>query len=219
MNVALFGGTFDPIHSGHLSAARAAVKSFTLDRIYFVPASLPPHKRTRHLTPFAHRYAMVSLACAGERQFVPSLLEALEESRGEPNYTIVTVRRVAATLAPSDRLYFLIGADAFLDLPHWRDWVALLEACDFIIVSRPGFPIAEIAKVVPPELRAGPATDNSIPLRRSTLHLLTTVEADVSSSGIRRLAAEGKSLAGLVPDAVADYIQKLGLFLHEHPAE
>ena len=219
MNVALFGGTFDPIHSGHLSAARAAVNSFALDRIYFVPASLPPHKRTRPLTPFAHRYAMVSLACAGVLPFIPSLLEAPEESRGEPNYTVVTVRRVAATLAPSDRLYFLIGADAFLDLPHWREWVALLDACDFIIVSRPGFPIAEIAKVVPPELRGGPGTDTSIALRHSTLHLLTTVEADVSSSGIRRLAAEGKPLAGLVPDAVADYIQKQGLFLHEHHAE
>jgi len=78
---------------------------------------------------------------------------------------------------------------------------------------------AEIAKVVPPELQAGPGTDNRIPLRRTALHLLTTVEADVSSSGIRRRAAEAKSLAGLVPDAVADYIQKQGLYLHEHEAK
>lgn len=219
MNVALFGGTFDPIHSGHLSAARAAVESFALDRIYFVPASLPPHKRNRSITPFPHRYAMVSLACAGVPQFIPSLLEAQDENSGEPNYTIGTVRRVASALSPGDRLYFLIGADAFLDLPHWHEWIALLDACDFIIVSRPGFPIAEIAKVVPPELRAGPGTENTIPLRRSKLHLLTTVEADVSSSAIRRLAAEGKSLAGLVPDAVADYVQKLGLFLHENQTE
>jgi len=95
----------------------------------------------------------------------------------------------------------------------------LLEACDFIIVSRPGFPVAEIAKVVPPELRAGPGTERSIPLRRSTLHLLRTVEADVSSSEIRRRAAERKSLAGLVPDAVAEYIQKQSLFLLEHHAD
>jgi nicotinate-nucleotide adenylyltransferase len=129
------------------------------------------------------------------------------------------VRRVAASLSASDRLYFLTGADAFLDLPHWREWVALLDACDFIIVSRPGFPIAEIAKVVPPELRTGTETERSIPLRRSTLHLLTTVEADVSSSEIRRRAAQGKPLTGLVPDAVADYIRKLGLFLDEHHAD
>ena len=219
MNVALFGGTFDPIHSGHLSAARAAVESFALDRIYFVPASLPPHKRDRPITPFPHRFAMVSLACAGVPHFIPSLLEAQDENSGKPNYTIGTVRRVAAALSPEDRLYFLIGADAFLDLPHWHEWIALLDACDFIIVSRPGFPIAEIAKVVPPELRAGSGTASTIPLRRAKLHLLTTVEADVSSSEIRRLAAKGRSLAGLVPDAVADYVQKLGLFLQENQPE
>ncbi|MGH9783061.1 MAG: nicotinate-nicotinamide nucleotide adenylyltransferase, partial [Terriglobia bacterium] len=161
MNVALFGGTFDPVHCGHLSAARAAAQAFALERIYFVPASLPPHKLDRPITAFAHRYAMVTLACAGIAQFIPSLLEApppepSQEGRGEPNYSFVTVRRVAASLAPSDRLYFLTGADAFLDLPHWREWVALLDACDFIIVSRPGFSIAEIAKVIPSELRTGP---------------------------------------------------------------
>ncbi|MBI4460889.1 MAG: hypothetical protein HY648_12645, partial [Acidobacteria bacterium] len=91
----------------------------------------------------------------------------------------------------------------------------LLESCHFIIVSRPGFPIAEIEKVVPAELRSGAATSNSIALRRTHLHLLNTVEADISSSAVRRLASEGKSLRGLVPDAVADYIQKLRLFLHE----
>jgi nicotinate-nucleotide adenylyltransferase len=223
VNEALFGGTFDPVHCGHLSAARAAAQAFALERIYFVPASLPPHKLDRPITAFAHRYAMVALACAGAPQFVPSLLEAPPEpsdkGRREPNYSIVTVRRVAAALTPSDRLYFLTGTDAFLDLPHWREWTALLDACDFIIVSRPGFSIAEISKVIPPELRAGPGTETSVPLRRSTLHLLSTVEADVSSSEIRRRTAEGKPLAGLVPDAVADYIQKMGLFLDEHHAE
>ena len=212
MNVALFGGTFDPVHCGHLSAARAAQEAFTLDRIDFIPASQPPHKLNRPITPFAHRYAMVTLACAGISDFVPSLVEGPEESGGKTNYTIETVRRVAGRLAPSDRLYFLIGVDAFLDLPHWRESTALLEALSFILVSRPGFPIAEIARVIPNELRAGPEAASSIPLRRSTIHLLTTVEADVSSSGIRQAAAAGKPLGGLVPDAVADYIQKQELY-------
>lgn len=219
MKVALFGGTFDPIHAGHLAAAQAAQSAFGLDRIYFTPASLPPHKRNRPLTSFAHRYAMVSLACAGAAAFLPSLLESPEESGGQPNYSLTTVRKLEAALAPQDRLYFLVGADAFLDLPHWHEWVALLESCDFIIASRPGFPIAEIAKIVPPELRAGPATGTTLPLRRTALHLLTTVKAEVSSSAIRRLAAEGRSLCGLVPEAVADYIEKLGLFLHENQTE
>jgi len=216
VNVALFGGTFDPVHCGHLSAARAAQQAFALERIEFIPASLPPHKLSRAITPFAHRYGMVALACAGIAEFVPSLLEGPpevpEESGGKPNYTIETVRRARGALAPSDRLYFLLGADAFLDLPHWREWTALLEACDFILVSRPGFAIAEIARVVPSALRTGRETASTISLRRSTLHLLTTVEADVSSSGIRQAVAAGKPLAGMVPDAVADYIRKQGLY-------
>ena len=212
MNLALFGGTFDPVHCGHLCAARAAQEAFTLGRIEFIPAARPPHKLDRPITPFAHRYAMVSLACAGIPEFVPSLLEGPEEGDGKANYSIDTVRQVRATLAPSDRLYFLIGADAFLDLPHWREGTALLEACDFILVSRPGFPIAEIARVVPAELRAGAEGMNRIPLRRSTLHLLPTVESDVSSSGIREAVTAGKSLAGLVPDAVAEYIREQGLY-------
>ena len=212
MNVALFGGTFDPVHCGHLAAAQAAQRSFALDRVEFVAASNPPHKLDRTVTAFAHRYAMAALACAGIKEFVPVLLEGPEESGGRPNYSIETVQRARRVLAASDRLYFLLGADAFLDLPHWHQWTALLEACDFILVSRPGFPIGEIARVIPAELRTGPESANTIPLRRSTVHLLTTVKADVSSSEIRRAAAAGKSLVGLVPEAVADYIQKQGLY-------
>ncbi len=219
MNVALFGGTFDPVHSGHLSAAQAALGAFALDQVHFVPASVPPHKRNRPLTAFAHRYAMVALACAGVPQFLPSLLEACAETSGQPNYSLHTVGRLAASLSAGDRLYFLIGADAFLEIRQWHQSEALLDSCDFIVVSRPGFPIQEIERVIPQELRAGPATASSIPLRRTGVHLLSTVEADVSSSTIRRLAAQGQPLRGLVPDPVADYIRKLRLFLDEEPAE
>ncbi|MBI4460396.1 MAG: nicotinate (nicotinamide) nucleotide adenylyltransferase [Acidobacteria bacterium] len=214
MNVALFGGTFDPVHSGHLSAARASLQTFELDQIHFVPASVPPHKQSRVINAFHHRYAMVVLACAGEPRFLPSLLEAPEPERKAPNYAIDTVRGQVERLSKEDRLYFLIGADAFLEINHWYEWQALLQSCDFIIASRPGFPIAEIEQVVPPELRNGPAAGNTIPLLRTKLHLLTTVHSDVSSSNIRQLAAKGESIRGLVPDAVEEYIRKLKLFAH-----
>ena len=219
MRLALFGGTFDPVHSGHLTAAQEALRTFALDRVLFVPASHPPHKRNRSLTPFVHRYAMVTLACAGAPQFLPSLLEAPVEREGEPNYSISTVRKVKATLAAEDQLYFLVGADAFLDIAQWREPVALLDSCDFIIVSRPGFPISEIEKVVARELWCGSPTETTLSLRRTMLHLLTSVAADVSSSSVRQVAAEGKPLCGLVPEAVADYIHKLGLFLDENQTE
>jgi nicotinate-nucleotide adenylyltransferase len=219
VNVALFGGTFDPVHIGHLSAAQAAMKAFALDEIHFVPASIPPHKRKRTLTAFAHRYAMVALGCAGVPQFIPSLLEEPGRGGEQPNYSLLTVRKMASNLAPADRLYFLLGADAFLDIPQWHEPAALLQACDFIIVSRPGFRIEEIESVIPSELKKAnsPSTEeaavrNQIVLGRSHLYLLNTVKADISSSTIRQLAAEGKALDGLVPDAVSDYIEKLNLF-------
>ena len=242
MNVALFGGTFDPVHCGHLSAAQAAMNRFALDQVHFVPAGIPPHKRKHNITAFAHRYAMVAMACAGIPQFLPSLLESEELSGGQPNYSLVTVRKMSAALAPGDQQFFLIGADAFLDIPNWHEPAALLDSCHFIVVSRPGFPMAELEKVIPGELRgaevltagiaqtapdlndrtaahvtgAAPvASPDSIRLRKSHLHLLNTVEADISSSAIRRMASEGKPLAGLVPDGVAEYIYKMKLFANE----
>ncbi len=216
MKIALFGGAFDPVHSGHLAAAQAAQQAFGLDHVLFVPARLPPHKRGRPLTPFLHRYAMVALACAGSPALVPSLLEAGPEGSTEPNYSIVTVRKLTEGLRPEDRLFFLIGADAFLYIREWKEPVALLDSCDFIIVNRPGFSMAKIAEVVPEGLRAVPETPEAsqhvIPLRRTFLHLLTTVTSDISSSAIRQLARQNQSLSGLVPGAVEDYIHKVGLY-------
>ncbi|MBI3934082.1 MAG: nicotinate (nicotinamide) nucleotide adenylyltransferase [Acidobacteria bacterium] len=219
MNIALFGGTFDPVHCGHLSAARAAQAAFSLDQIHFIPARVPPHKRSRHLTAFPHRHAMVALACAGTPGFIPSILESRGEQPGEPNYSILTVRRMAAQLSSADRLFFLIGADAFLEIGTWKEPVALLDSLDFIIVSRPGFVISRAAAVIPPELQPGAISDQCIHLRRTRVHLLTSVEADISSSEIRRLASEHQPLTGLVPEAVEEYIQKLSLYQHEDQTE
>ena len=214
MRIALFGGTFDPPHFGHLAAAKAAQSSFGLDQVHFVPAETPPHKR-RKITPFAHRYAMVSLTCSGNPGFIPSLLES--GSPGEPNYSIGTVQRMTAKLAPGDELFFLVGADAFLGIQTWKDPIALLDACDFIIVSRPGFAIEKITDVIPPESRSDESSpagsvQEHIRLRRRCLYLLTSVHAEVSASDIRRRAARNDPLCGLVPDAVADYIRKTQLY-------
>jgi nicotinate-nucleotide adenylyltransferase len=219
VNIALFGGTFDPVHSGHIAAASAAQAAFSLDQIYFVPARVPPHKRARRVTAFPHRHAMVALACAGFRGFVPSILESRGENEGEPNYSITTVRKMAAKLSSGDRLFFLIGADAFLDINTWREPAALLDTADFIIVSRPGFAITRAAEVIPPELQPGAISNHCIGLRRTCIHLLTTVEADISSSRIREMAAQKRSLHGLVPEAVEEYIQKLSLYQNENQTE
>jgi len=231
VNIALFGGTFDPIHSGHVQAARAAASEFRLDRILFVPTGKPPHKHGDHLTSFPQRYAMTVLACAGDARLIPSLLEA-PTPEGKPCYSIDTVRKVRRSLQKSDRLFFLIGVDAFLELPHWKEYRRLLDLVDFIVVSRPGFDSDEIRKVVAEAvtpsgaaqdhplipssprrgLRGGVAKPDTIQLRHSTLHVLRGVHMPVASHAIRKAIGVGQSVTGLVPPLVEEYILKEGLY-------
>jgi nicotinate-nucleotide adenylyltransferase len=211
--IALFGGTFDPIHTGHLSVAEAAVKRFALDAVYFIPSARPPHKVHWGLTGFAHRYAMVALGCAGRKNFVPSLAEAgAGEEAPRAYYSIDTVRHFRREF-PHEHIYFIVGADSFLQLPTWRSHDRLLEACDFVVASRPGFRLEELRLVIPPELLGrGAAEENRIALRKTRVHLLTTVHSRVSSTEIRKRAKRGASIRGLAPAAVEEYIRKQALY-------
>lgn len=195
MNAAIFGGTFDPVHRGHLAVARAAARRFRLDRIYFVPADLPPHKQKKPITPFLDRYAMLALALAGEERFVASAAEYAAGAR-RPNYTILTVARFRRLLKRGDRLYLLVGADQFRDLGTWYRARALVRVVEIIVATRPGAPLAEGWKKLPVGARVS---------------VLETREP-VSATAIRRRAARGRPLGRLVPPAVADYIRKTGLY-------
>lgn len=210
----LLGGSFDPVHNGHLAVARAACRRFQLDEVHFIPAGRPPHKLKHELAPFPHRYAMVALACAGQRRFVPSLAEAGADFSGrEPHYSVDTVRRYRREY-PHAQLYFLTGADAFLEIPTWKDYEKLLSLCDFIVASRPGFRLQALRLVIPPGLLGRtPSRDwRTIPLRHTAVHLLETVASRVSSTEIRRRRRQGHSIHGLVPLAVEEYILKLALY-------
>ena len=213
-SIAIFGGTFDPIHSGHLAVAEAAERLFHLDATYFVPSSRPPHKKRVELAAFSHRYAMVALAAAGHSTFIPSLAEAPPESGvAEAFYSIDTVRRFRREY-PRDRIYFILGADSFLEITIWKSFGALLDSCDFIIASRPGFRMDALRQVLPAKMLGGkPAREpNAIALRKSTVHLLTAVSSEVSSTEIRRRRKSGASIHTLVPEGVEDYILKQALY-------
>lgn len=211
MNIALFGGTFDPIHAGHLQAAKVAARRFELDRVLFIPTGAPPHKHADRLTPFLHRYAMVALACAADRRFVPSLLEQPAPA-GRPQYSVVTVQRARREFGPHARLYFLVGADAFLDLPHWMNYRRLLDLIDFVVVSRPGFESEKIWKVVPQELVSGSAERDMLRLRRTEVKVIHGVDVPVASRDIRESVRTGRPIAGLVPPLVEQYLLKAGLY-------
>lgn len=213
-SVALFGGTFDPIHAGHIAVAQAAQRRFHLDTIYFIPSARPPHKTKASLTPFVHRYAMVALACADHSGFVPSLAEAeMDGAAPHVYYTIDTVRRFRRE-HPDDQIYFIVGADQFLELPTWKNYESLLDCCDFVIASRPGFKLDALRLVIPPEKLARAETSHAqkIALRRSTIHLLTTVSSHVSSTEIRDRLDRHRTIHGLVPERVEEYIQGQALY-------
>jgi nicotinate-nucleotide adenylyltransferase len=225
MNLALFGGTFDPIHRGHVVVARAAATKFGLKQVWFVPADIPPHKQKAPITPYYHRYAMVSLALSGEKEFIPSLLEApdLESGGGDrqPSYSIETVCRVKKALGKSDHLYFLIGMDAFKDIAKWYKPEELLGECDFIVAARPGYSLADVASSLPEKLRPNAAVTKlfrkekmagPLVLPGATLHMLPETHENVSATQIRAAVERSGALKRLVPDAVAEYIHKEHLY-------
>jgi nicotinate-nucleotide adenylyltransferase len=210
---------------GHLSIARAAQRRFHLDEIHFVVAGRHPFRQKQDQAAFPHRYAMAALACAEHAHYVPSLAEAGPDGSGlVTRYSVDTVRHFRQHLARAhDKLYFILGADAFLQLPMWKDYEALLDSCDFVVASRPGYKMEPLRLVIPPELlrapprgkngAAHPAHDaHTILLRRTAVHLLDTVRAHVSSSEVRRRRREGRSIHGLVPPRVEEYIGEQGLY-------
>lgn len=190
MRVAIYGGTFDPIHKAHLRVASEAADSLALDRVLFVTSGNPPHKPTESTTPFEHRHRMVELACAADPRFDPS---RLEEGAGK-SYSIETILRVQQTLPAGAALFFLIGADAFAEIGTWHRSAEVLRAVDFVVVSRPGYeyPVPEGAR----------------------LHKLESVALDVSSSAIRRRCVAGKweALAEVLPAPVLDYVRQHRLY-------
>ncbi len=225
MNIGLFGGTFDPVHRGHLALAREAMERCKLHRIHFVAANIPPHKQKQPLTPFVHRFAMLVLATASEKAFVPSLLEAPEEGatskKEKPNYTIDTVKRLKQSFKNSDRLFLLIGMDAFADVAKWHQAEALFRECEFIVAGRPGYSLADVANALPEILRPRPevtkpfhrqAPTGDLVLPGVSIHLLGDLHQPASATAIRQAAGAGKPLGRFVEPAVADYIKKVGLY-------
>ena len=224
MNIALFGGTFDPIHRGHITVAHAAIAALELKQVWFVPADIPPHKQKTPITSFYHRYAMVSLALAGQKELHSVAGRGSRPERcGErkPSYSLETVRRVKKSLGKSDHLYFLIGMDAFKDIAKWYKAEELLAECEFIIAARPGYSLADVASSLPQKLR--PAAnitklfrqqkiEGPLVLPGATLHMLPETHEKVSATQIRAAAEKGAALKRLVPDAVAEYIQKEKLY-------
>ena len=196
--IGLMGGTFDPIHLAHLHIAEESRQAFQLDEVRFIPAAQPPHKQGRKIASAEQRIKMVELAIADNPFFRLDLLEM--ELQG-PSYSWRTVQEMQKRLGQDAELYFITGSDSINDLPTWNHPKELVAACHFIGTTRPEAPFAEkmLREFFGPQLQ-------------SRIHELKVPRMEISSTLIRQRIAAGKSIRYLVPEKVADYIEKEGLY-------
>lgn len=205
-NLIVLGGTFDPIHLGHLAIAEAAYNQFKLQHILFIPASQPAHKQGRQIACTTHRYNMTVLAIREYPQFDISRLEV---DRPGPSYTIDTARALQAIYPPGIKISFLIGADALEGILAWKDIAELMSICEFIVVPRPGYnkgPMEHIAHL----------TDTY----NAQISWINGPQIDISSTDIRNRISAGQSIQGLVPKTVLEYASKHELYgakIHHAP--
>lgn len=197
--LAIMGGTFDPIHYGHLVTAEAARIQYGFDRVIFVPSGQPPHKPGRYITPAMHRYVMTILATMNNPYFCVSSFETEREGL---SYTIETVKFFFEQYGKDMEIYFITGADAMQEILTWKAVPELLSICQFIAATRPGYCLKELDLVKEALGKAG----------KERIHCVATPEIDISSTDIRKRLKERKSIKYLVPDAVEHYIYNQGLY-------
>jgi nicotinate-nucleotide adenylyltransferase len=209
LRVGILGGTFDPVHYGHLVIAEEVREALGLDRVLFVPAPRPPHKLDEEVAPIADRVAMVELAVAANPSFAVS---EIEMGRDGPSYTVDTLAELAGEAARQGvarELFFIISAEALADIREWHEPERLLELARLAVVPRPGSPLPEAARLAA-MLPGGAAAVGRI-------ELVGTVPLANSSSDVRARAASGRSIRYLVPPAVEAYIRDRRLYLSDNP--
>jgi nicotinate-nucleotide adenylyltransferase len=199
--IALYGGTFDPVHLGHVEVARKVLELFEIEKVVFIPAQIAPHKVGRPVTEPIHRYAMLALATQGDPRLVISTFELDAPDR---RYTVDTVAEFQRRLGDDTELFFIMGADSWSEITTWRDWERLLKMTNHIVVTRPGYEVS-------------PAPSGLA----ERVFFTDAVMKDISATNIRRLASEGRvdELEKLVPKPVADYITKYGIYRNSNEAK
>jgi nicotinate-nucleotide adenylyltransferase len=207
MRVGIIGGTFNPIHLAHLRIAEEVRDRLGLERVIFIPAARPPHKEPDDYLSFAHRLAMVQLAIGDNPAFVAS---SLEEELGGTSYSVHTLAELRV-LHPEDELHFIIGSDSFRDIATWYRFAEIFSLCNLAVVERPGAEIADLRTPLPVAM-AGEFCYDSARLRLThrsgfSVCYLAGIPLAISSSDIRALARQGRSLRYLLPDGVAGYIE------------
>jgi len=228
--IALYGGTFDPVHAGHVEIARRVSEVFEIARVLFIPAQMAPHKVGRPVTEPIHRYAMLALATQDDPELSISTFELDAPGR---RYTVDTVEHFQREVGDATELFFIMGADSWSEITTWREWERLLTMTNHIVVTRPGYGaltthVGGISERIVdlrnlecadwsalwPKRRPVGALQGDAQIEGPKIFLTDVVMKDVSATDIRRLAGAGRfqDLAGLVPGPVLEYIKKYGIY-------
>ena len=215
MKLGILGGTFDPIHFGHLRSAEEIGQHLALEKVYLIPSALPPHKTKTPVTPFHHRLTMARLGtdCSG-------LLETMDLEGNRPgfSYSIETLQELHTVLGPEPELFFILGMDAFLEINTWRDYKRLFDYAHFVILSRAGCRNHGLDALFS-DLDIKGSTmgkgDHFVAPSGRSIFLLTSTRMEISSTNIRNMVKEDKSIRFLVPEAVRAYIIEKGLYLSD----
>ena len=209
--IGIFGGTFNPIHSGHLRATEIVQKRFLLDKVLFIPSYIPPHKESVDIATPSHRLKMVELACVSYPRFIPF---SIEIDAQEKSYSIITLSKIEK-LYPQAWIFFILGIDAFLEIETWREYEKLLNRCSFIVISRPGYRLKEGKKVLKRLYRKRMYEFSESEERGKIeedlfsayqIFLLPIASLNIASTEIRKRARKGISIKNMVPEAVKVYI-------------
>lgn len=217
MRIGLFGGTFDPIHFGHLSAARDVRDGFFLDKIYIIPSATPPHKDSAGMTSAACRYQMACLAVKEYEGLTDTVaVSDVELKRSGPSYTIDTVTYFKAIMPPDTLFYLILGIDAFREIDTWKSYTELFNIIPFIVMTRPGkgqridklirYKVSDKYQFM--EKQSGFFHKN-----KKAVFFFYVTPVDISSTIIRKFVKQGKNIGSLVPGKVNDFIHNRGLYL------
>ncbi len=213
---AIYGGTFDPVHYGHLEVARRVRQLFELDEVIFVPACVPPHKRGAGISSAFHRYAMLALATQDDERLRVSTVELDEPDRP---YAVDTVSRLQDKLGSTHRMFFLIGADSWTEIDTWHEWQRLLKMCDVIVVTRPGYQLIERGSAAVVDVRGKNREEIRVVLDDETsprVFFTDGASIDISATAIRAQARSNDrdALQQVLPPSVVNYIIKYELYKH-----
>jgi nicotinate-nucleotide adenylyltransferase len=214
LRLGILGGTFDPIHFGHLRMAEEICDRMELEKVYLIPGAIPPHKDRKPITPFHDRLTMTRLAAEGA-PFLEVL--DLEGRRKGASYTIETLKELRRLFQPSPEFFFIIGTDAFLEIKTWKEYRELFLYTNFVVIKRPGFPLKRLERfILSLDVHFKKQSENNaetfvVPCGNRLIYMETPC-MDISSTGIRKMISEGKSIHFLVPEPVRLYIMEKGLY-------